>query len=249
MTTSEKFCLTWNDFKENVSSSLKDIREDFCDVTLVGDSFIKIEAHRVILAASSKTFLKLLRQSQHPQPLIYMKGIKDIHLSAIVDFMYHGEVSIVQDDLNDFLLVAEELQLKGLTGTGKQDNNIYHQSEKNKSNFIKSTPITNSQVLYRNYAKAPDMTDEENLFDLIESSGILPIYATGIKTTTNNEQLDETIKSMMHKVDGIWTCTQCGKTDKEKYNLRNHIEGKHIEGVYHGCDHCGKVFRLVCKRS
>ena len=33
----EKLCLQWNDFKENVTTSLKELREDkdFADVTLV----------------------------------------------------------------------------------------------------------------------------------------------------------------------------------------------------------------------
>merc|ERR1712037_657112 len=32
--------------------------------------------------------------------------------------MYHGEVNIAQDELNSFLAVAEELQVKGLTQNG-----------------------------------------------------------------------------------------------------------------------------------
>ena len=42
MTSSDKFCLEWNDFQKNVSSSFKEIREDFCDVTLVGEGGSKM---------------------------------------------------------------------------------------------------------------------------------------------------------------------------------------------------------------
>ena len=34
---------------------------------------------------------------------------------SVVNFMYCGEVSVAQEDLNTFLSVAEELQVKGLT--------------------------------------------------------------------------------------------------------------------------------------
>ena len=55
MSTSEKLCLQWNDFKDNIISSFKDLREDkdFTDVTLVCKSGQQIEAHKVILASAS----------------------------------------------------------------------------------------------------------------------------------------------------------------------------------------------------
>ena len=37
-------------------------------------------------------------------------------LLAIVDFLYRGEANIYQENLDSFLAIAEELQLKGLMG-------------------------------------------------------------------------------------------------------------------------------------
>ena len=48
--------------------------------------------------------------------MIYMRGLKSKDLNAVVDFIYHGEANIYQEDLEGFLALAEELQLKGLTG-------------------------------------------------------------------------------------------------------------------------------------
>ena len=36
-------------------------------------------------------------------------------MKAIMNFMYHGEVTVVQEQLNTFLAVAEDLKIKGLT--------------------------------------------------------------------------------------------------------------------------------------
>ena len=113
---SEKFCLKWNDFQQNMVDSFKDLKSntEFSDVTLVSDENQFIEAHRIILKACSPFFNKLLTQNKHSHPMIYMRGLKAKDLTAIVDFIYHGEANIYQEDLDGFLALAEQLQLKGL---------------------------------------------------------------------------------------------------------------------------------------
>ena len=120
---SEKLCLQWNDFKDNVNSAFGNLREDkdFSDVTLACEDGQQVEAHKVILAASSPFFQKLLRQNKHPHPLIYMRGIKSDDLLAIVDFLYSGEANVYQENLDSFLAIAEELQLRGLMGKSDID--------------------------------------------------------------------------------------------------------------------------------
>ena len=50
---------------------------------------------------------------QHP--VIILKDIQYKELSGIVEFIYHGEVSIDQECLPSFLHAAESLRIKGLT--------------------------------------------------------------------------------------------------------------------------------------
>jgi len=124
MGSSENFCLRWNDFEANVSGAFRDLRaeSDFFDVTLgCSDSNGRsLQAHKVILSACSSFFKGMLRQQaqhnpSHPNPYIYLRGVSYCDLSSVLDFMYHGEVNVAQEDLNSFLAVAEELQIKGLT--------------------------------------------------------------------------------------------------------------------------------------
>ena len=115
--TTEKFCLKWNDFQKNIAGSFLDLKDDFCDVTLASEGNQHIEAHRVILAASSPLLRDLLKKNKHSHPLLFMRKIKSKDLLNIVSFMYHGEVNIFQEDLDDFLSLAEELELKGLTSS------------------------------------------------------------------------------------------------------------------------------------
>ena len=114
--SSEKFCLKWNEFESNVSTAFRELREDkdFFDVTLACDGN-QLEAHKVILSACSPFFRGVLKRNPHAHPLLYLKGIKYEDVLAVLNFMYHGEVNIAQEELNSFLAIAEELKVKGLT--------------------------------------------------------------------------------------------------------------------------------------
>ena len=81
----EKVCVKWNDFQENISSSFANIRKDFefSDVTLACEDGQQLEAHRVILAASSPFFQKLFRRNKHAHPLLYMRDVAFQDLVAI----------------------------------------------------------------------------------------------------------------------------------------------------------------------
>ena len=78
MQNSEKLCLKWNDFQENLNSSLGVLRndQDFADVTLVCEDGTQIGTHRVILVSSSPFFMDMLRKNNHPHPMIYMRGLR-----------------------------------------------------------------------------------------------------------------------------------------------------------------------------
>ena len=120
---SEKLCLQWNDFQDNIKIAFGNLREDvdFADVTLACEDGQQVEAHKVILAASSPFFQKLLGRNKHPHPLIYMRGMKSIDMLAIIDFLYCGEANVFQENLDSFLAIAEELQLKGLMGKSEEN--------------------------------------------------------------------------------------------------------------------------------
>ena len=118
VSTDQKLRLQWNDFKENFSSAVGDLRQgqDFTDVTLACEDGQQVEAHKVVLVGSSPFFQNLLKRIKNPHPLIYMRGVTADNLMAMVDFFYHGETNVYQENLDSFLVLAEELQLKGLGG-------------------------------------------------------------------------------------------------------------------------------------
>ena len=120
-TSSDTFCLKWNEFEKNVSETLKDFKDDpdFFDVTLACEDE-QVQAHKIIISACSPFFRKVLKRHRHNVPLLYLKGVRYKDLVALLTFMYHGEVNVAQNDINQFLATAEELQVKGLSHKDKR---------------------------------------------------------------------------------------------------------------------------------
>ena len=221
MDSSGKFTLNWSEFSDNLTSFLGELREngDFTDVTLACDDQIQITAHRILLAASSSFFKEILSKQKSPNLLIYMKGIKSRDINSLLDFVYHGEVNIYQEDLEGFLALADDLGFKGLERSSM------------KETFKPKKEMESTDEFSNNVETTPTVFDK--------SSSLV-----GANVFVSDKELEEQIMSMIERRDGIWTCKVCGKTGKKlnkKQNIKQHVEGVHMEGG--GCIQCGKILR------
>ena len=133
---SEKFSLKWNDFQSNVSRTFSQLRseEEFFDVSLVSDDQKMMSAHKLVLSASSPYFKHILTTNKHSHPLLCLDGVSSAELQCVLDYIYQGEVQIYQEQLDRFLVVAQRLQLEGLTS---QDD----EQEKKENEIIEDTEI------------------------------------------------------------------------------------------------------------
>ena len=57
----------------------------------------------------------MLQKIKHPHPKIYLKGYQSKDFVSILDFLYFGEANVYQEDLDSFLAIAEEIQLRDLS--------------------------------------------------------------------------------------------------------------------------------------
>ena len=241
---SEKLCLQWNSFNENVNSAFGRLRTDkeFSDVTLACEDGQQMEAHKVILAGSSPFFENMLQKNKHPHPLIYLKGFQSKHFVSILDFLYFGEANVFQEDLDSFLAIAEEIKLKGLTGQITSDlvQEEIHFSE---------TTHKSTERGHKLKACKPAMNSNEN----DPSNG----FSNPRSIEISPQALDEKVISMMEKSQKLiptgyhpngmprqqkaYICKVCGK-EGSRSHLKDHIEANHLEGISLPCDHCDKTF-------
>merc|ERR1712129_610739 len=230
---SEKLNLQWNDFQNNISTAFGCLRgkPDFSDVTLACEDGQQVEAHKVILASSSPFFKKLLKLSNHPHPLIYMRGVKSEDLLTMMDFLYKGETEICQERVETFLSLAGELNLKGLTR--KEESYEVEVIKPAKTNILEPT----------NDTRISSISDHE-LREKVETANDTRI------SSISDHDLEEKVRSMMTKSQNIvpnrkeraYTCTLCGK-EGQGCVIKAHIEANHLEGVSLPCNLCDKVFR------
>ena len=208
-----------SDFQENMCSAFSTLRDDttFTDVTLVSEDGQHLQAHKVILSASSPFFKNILMMNKHPSPLIYLKGFKAKELKSLIDFMYHGMADVYQDNLDDFLAKAEELQLQGLTGGEKEKN----KEEKEVTNHFKPKMKTaNKTEIATEY---PKNEFEEVLSDSTQTTSVLMVTSQTSQVYFNGGtgmELKATIRSLISQNGSVLTCTVCGKS-KDKNVARN----------------------------
>ncbi|XP_011299561.1 protein tramtrack, beta isoform isoform X6 [Fopius arisanus] len=126
MGSSQQFSLRWNNYLKHITCAFDTLRsdEDLVDVTLSCEGK-RIRAHKMLLSACSTYFRDLFKENPCQHPVIIFRNVKFDDLAALVDFMYQGEVNVVQEQLASFLTTAELLAVQGLTdGTGKDSESI-----------------------------------------------------------------------------------------------------------------------------
>ena len=224
----EKFCLKWNDFQTNVSNAFRNLRktENFYDVTLVSDDQKQISAHKVVLASSSEYFKNILTSNTHSHPMLCLSGVNAGDIKNMMDFMYNGEIQIFQDDLDQFLKIAQRFHLEGLI-QNKQENYIDTQEFK----YVASPESGNMELAKESENEPIDHQPKEKIISLV---------ATNYESI---EELDQKIEEMFEKVEGEKRrCIPCGKISSMVANARNHAE-THIDGLNFPCQYCDKSFR------
>ena len=238
-----KLCLQWNDFQKNITSAFGELKsdKDFTDVTLVSEDGQQIEAHKLVLISSSPFFLNLFKMNKHQHPLLYMRGMKYEDLQSMMDFLYHGEANVNQESLESFLVLAEELELKGLKGTQTPEN-LERTTEKAKSS---KGLQTKQELLFK------DISEVTFSMDNMDTCQDTTVGLTDQGMITDVGTLDQQVKSMMTSSENFLTdkkqqrrakiCNICGKEGKQT-SIVNHIEAKHLNGVSLPCNDCGLSF-------
>ena len=236
---SEKLCLQWNQFQDNVKKAFGNLREstDFADVTLACEDGHQIEAHKVILAASSQFFQNILKNSKHSHPLIFMRGVKADELAAMVDFMYYGEANVYRQNLASFLVISEELQLQGLKSP--DDEGELNEVEDVEQQTKPAAALGSKQTYKRDQIRPNTKTPRKESKISRDPKTKLKIedIATPLSFSVDLQQLEETVKPVKSQnlISNSKSCQKvsipCNFCDEMFGSSQNKIRFKTINGL------------------
>merc|ERR1712098_435935 len=224
----ETFNVNYALFAENLSRGYKQIRDVDClsDITLVCDDG-ELLAHKVVLFTGSDFFKSFLQRVKHPNPHIYLRGMKLQHLQLVLNFMYSGEAQIIQSDLGDVLEVAKDLKVTGLTEQEQQQQHEAVMEEATKVSKKLDTLIKSITEMKEKEGKNKKKTKVK---DEVSQDG----DGDAATPTKAEDDFDEIALSHMKKgydVEGkvSWICNQCGFCCNDKTRTKRHIKNNHLK--------------------
>ncbi|XP_064093110.1 longitudinals lacking protein, isoforms H/M/V-like isoform X12 [Macrobrachium nipponense] len=127
--------LKWNNHRSTFFHVLSTVRskESYCDVTLACDGKF-YPVHKLVLSTCSDYFERMFERTNCKHPIIVLKDIRHEELEALLNYMYVGEVNVLQNELAGLIKAAECLMIKGLAvpdeapSQTKESKRTYHSS-------------------------------------------------------------------------------------------------------------------------
>ena len=215
----EQLTITWAEFQKNVETSFGEVKftQDFADVTLVGEDY-EVEAHRLVLSSGSNFFQQLLKKTRHPHPLLYLKGTLKSDIEAILSFLYTGEAKVAQDHLEQFILAAKELSIKGILDEEQPDK----RNTTPKKNLDHNSKETSEKKLLLNSSGLPQSEDIDDKSSINSTT----------RTTAREYNKKSSVRSYFNESSSNSSeCKLCGKEVQTKggntTGLWRHMEIAH----------------------
>ena len=231
--------LTHQQWSSSIQSYFSDLQsertEDLLDVTLLTEERTILKAHRLVLAVGSRFFREIFKLSPlNCSPLLYIRGASESVLRNILLFLYHGEVSIEEEQLAQFVKISSELQIIGICPpeiTEKTEDEDSDCETVVYSEISRELPST-----YENMDKSGISRALEDKLDVKMSVGRSKSYVSMDHIYTDidrqgdqskvieeaREEVEDQDKKADLLGDGRVECKLCSKTFKNKNSLKVH---------------------------
>ena len=222
-----------SNFSSTLSSNFSYLlnTSSFCDVTLVCKDG-QFSAHRVLLVSSSSLFSSVFTDNPHPHPLLYMRGVKTDLMKSLLQFIYTGVTSVVEEDVTSFLALGEDLKVHGLIGYQQGSSNQLNEAFEGQDS-AELNPSKQDEEKER-FAQCTSSDEKDNriaaaIFDTTYQTE--PQITNSIPTTPKKEENIDDLHTIDTKREDNYEGTQLKmipNLDHEKLERRQEKIGKSI---------------------
>jgi len=157
MDSADSFFLSSSEFSGRVAETIKDVykSEKFTDVTLITEDLRETRAHRLVLISGSKVLRHILSRSDSSQPVIYLRGVLHEDLQYVLQFIYHGDVTVPQDCMTSVLNTAQDLKVHQLCGITEREKEKAENVSNNKKATVNIPKLNNLNSISVSTAESP----------------------------------------------------------------------------------------------
>ena len=246
---------TLEDFNLHIFQTYRNLYADkkYTDVILVSDDQTHFPTHRFILASASKVFARILDNLSQSTPVIFLKGVDSANLESLLKFMYHGEVNVLQGDVQSFLNIMEDFHTIRHVDSKTSLSEELNSDSRNKTEYVTdgdSRVDTSNETLKEERLKETLAINLVSGDDGVETSSNtpneeqpreIPAIKSEPGPRKNTEVSTDFRKREKKKVN--YKCSFCDHVTDRKKSFQNHVEVVHmnIRGSW-PCDECGTVF-------
>ena len=262
----EMYSFNWETYSDHLRSMMKDMmmNDEFSDVTLVSEDNNHVKAHKNVLSACSSAFREIFKKDKSSKPIIYLRGIQFSEIESIIQFIYLGKATFLEERMDEFLAVAKSLGIKELcyneteTEYEPKDKSFPSTSEdsdieRTSANFEEQSVQSNHII---NQAPREIRSEREEVDGAIQPMDKpFPSTPEHSDKVISSENMEEKSVQSYHIInqapqettfesnEGVgvnerYECEKCHNSFKNKKYMRRHIQSAH-EGFTYDCDQCG----------
>ena len=211
------------------------------DVTLATEDDGQLTAHKVILAASSPFFKRLLSKNPNPHHLLYLMGVKLAQLQQLLSYIYLGKCDLTQEQLPAFMAIGKQLEIEGLSRDLEESKECYSDSkieigplvdiDQNKE-FVTPSQNEDLDTSENGMLKVQQTTSQvEGAYKdfRLKETGDNPSKSLRSHTSSHTSALKDLHKGLK--------CNQCDYQASRGAHLRQHKLNVH-EGLKYSCTSC-----------
>ncbi|XP_046686413.1 actin-binding protein IPP-like [Homalodisca vitripennis] len=195
-------------FPVKVLQNLNILRQNsrFCDVSIVaGGKMMKV--HRAILSASSPYFQAMFSNGlvEEQKDTIELHSISPYILNLLVDFIYTGEITINQENVQDLIVAADMLELNevvlGCTEFLKQE--LHHTNAIGIYRFADAHNCAEMRTTALNYIQNhfPHIYQEEEFLELPKDQLVFFLSSEHLRVDSEFQVFQAALRWISHDIE------------------------------------------------